>query len=328
MSTVNIVTLAIFLVVVLLGFAVLILLDMLRQRPGHQVRQRLREIRDQAGGGRNNVTILRDLQRAQAESRRRRRRESLGNIGYYLNRLETVAGNHGARNLALLVSALLVLGLLLLLFGMLPGPLWIRVLSVLLAPLLVGVWVYHLLLNRFNKRFLNQMPDAMDMIVRSSQAGIPVTQSLRNVGLQLKAPLGPEFLRMGNSLLLGEDLQDVFDKAVQRIQLPDFSFFSVCVSLQRESGGSIAEALENLSSIIRARRDLQLKAKALTAEGRFSGRLLSAIPFIIVGVLYASNPKYLESLFQTEMGHMILWIAGGMLLVGILAIRHIADLKV
>src|SRR5699024_4447353 len=99
--------------------------------------------------------------------------------------------------------------------------------------------------------FIQQLPDAMDAIVRASQAGIPVTQSIREVGGRFTAPLGPEFKRMGDALLLGHELEEVLDEANLRIELPDFSFFTVCVMLQRETGGSIVEALENLSTIIR-----------------------------------------------------------------------------
>ena len=252
----------------------------------------------------------------------------MGGIGYHLNRLDTVAGHWGARVLGLLALGLALFGALLYALGLLPQALWVAALAILVVPVLVAMWLYRLLINRFSKRFLNQMPDALGMIVRASQAGIPVTQSIHNVGLQFEAPLGAEFLRMGNSLLLGEDLEDVLDKAVRRIELPDFTFFSVCVLLQRESGGSIVEALENLAAIIRARRELQLKARALTAEGRLSGQILAGIPFAIVAMLYASNPSYIMTLFASETGRMLLWLAGGMLVVGILMIRHIANLKV
>ncbi|MFA5663712.1 type II secretion system F family protein [Castellaniella sp.] len=327
MNRIDAITLIIFVSVILVGLSVLVFMDMWRKRPSNLLRQRLHSVSGR-GGSESRERLLQNLQRAQIEARRRKRREAMGGLGYHLNRLDTVAGSKGVRILGLLMLGLVALGLLLLATGILPRVLWVALLAVLVVPLLVGAWLYRWLINRFSRRFLNQMADAMGMIVRASQAGIPVTQSIHNVGLQFEAPLGAEFLRMGNSLLLGEDLEDVLDKAVRRIELPDFTFFSVCVLLQRESGGSIAEALENLSAIIRARRDLQLKARALTAEGRLSGQMLSAIPFVIAGLLYASNPQYIEMLFITDGGRKLLWVAGGMLLVGILSIRHIANLRV
>ncbi len=98
MSTADVITLAFFLLVILLGLAVLLALDVLRRRPRHQIRQRLESIRDRSGGSKNNQAVARDLSRARTESHRRRRRESLGSLGYYLNRLDTVTGSHGVRN--------------------------------------------------------------------------------------------------------------------------------------------------------------------------------------------------------------------------------------
>jgi Flp pilus assembly protein TadB len=110
--------------------------------------------------------------------------------------------------------------------------------------------------------------------------------------------------------------------------MPDFSFFSVCVLLQRESGGSVSEALENLSAIIRARRDLALKARALTAEGRMSGLIMSLLPFFIIAMLYTINRPYVEVLFITEAGQKLLWVAAGMLLVGVLSIRKLSRMEI
>ncbi len=327
MSTVDVVTVIIFAAVVLLGMALQVGLTALRARPKHLLQERLKGVQH-GSGTKTSQQALQSLHRAQSDARRRRRRESLGTLGYYLNRLDTVAGHQGARYLGLFVVAVAVLGLVLFISGALPRAWWVLLIAVLLLPLLLALLVYQALVQRFNKKFMNQMPDAIDMIVRASQAGIPVTQSIRNVGVQYEAPLGPEFLRMGDSLLLGADLHDVLDTAVKRVELPDFTFFSVCVLLQRESGGSIAEALENLSGIIRARRDLGLKTRALTAEGRLSGNVLAAIPFVLIGGLYYLSPQYLDALITTETGHKLLWVAGILLVVGIFSIRKLANLKV
>ena len=182
--------------------------------------------------------------------------------------------------------------------------------------------------NRFKNTFTIQLSEALDIIVRASQAGIPVAQSIRNIGSQLPAPLGTEFRKIGDSLLLGNDLEQVMNEAVRRIELPDFSFFSVCVLLQKETGGSIVETLENLSDIIRARRDLTLKAKALTAEGRFSGWIMSAIPFVVIGMMSILNPAYIEVLFTTETGNILLWLAGAMLVTGTLIINRLTKMDI
>src|SRR5699024_2728225 len=150
---------------------------------------------------------------------------------------------------------------------------------------------------------------------------------IRSIGQSSPAPLGPEFLRIGDSLLLGNDLQEVMDTAVERVALPEFSFFSVCILLQRDAGGSVAEALENLATIIRARRDLMLKTRALTAESRLSGVVLASLPFLIMALMAFTSPDYIKILFITETGRFLLWLAMAMLLVGIVTIRKLSRMR-
>ncbi|MFT0533427.1 type II secretion system F family protein [Castellaniella hirudinis] len=327
MSSADIVALAAFMAIVLLGLAWLVLQEWYRNLPGQVIRQRLREVSAMAGKTvRDSITA--DFQRARKESRRRRRRQALGHAGHFLNRLDVVAGRNGFVHLVLLAAGVALACSFLLLSGFVPFHWWSALLAFLALPLLFVVLAYRWLLARFRRRFLVQLPDALDTIVRASQAGVPVTQSIRTVGQGFAAPLGPEFLKMGDGLLLGNELQEVMDEAVQRIELPDFSFFSVCVLLQRESGGSVAEALTNLAAIIRARRDLALKSRAMTAEGRLSGMVLSLLPLFIAGALYFTNPDYISVLFDSELGRQLLWLSAGMLVVGVLFIRKLSQIKI
>lgn len=327
MSPADVVMIACFAFFLLLGLTVMILMDVLSRRAGTRIRQRLKDV---TGVSRHvsRQKILQDLERAQTEARRYRRRKAMGTLGYYFNRLDTVGGRQGSRVLIGAVLATLALIILLLIFGIIPITWWSVPASLLLAPLAVAILLYRKQVERFQVRFLNQLSDAMDMITRASQAGIPVVQSIRNVGEHFNAPLGPEFRRMGDSLLLGNDIQDVVDDAVLRIELPDFAFFAVCLSLQRDTGGSLVEALDNLSGIIRARRDLRLKTKAMTAEGRLSGTILTALPFFIAGALFVLSPDYIGVLFETPTGQKLLWGAGIMLALGMLSIRKIASMEV
>lgn len=327
MTSADVITLISFIAAVLAGLAVFVFIDLIKQRPASRIRARLF-----AEGSGNRSTsqakVLADLHRAQSDARRRRRREVMGTLGYYLNRLETVAGPRAARFILFVAAGVAFVGLLLVLVGVVPRNIYAVLIVLLGLPALVIALAYTKLVNKFKRNFINQLPEAMDAIVRASQAGVPVTHSIRSVGDQFTAPLGPEFRKMGDSLLLGNDLEEVLDDAVIRIELPDFSFLAVCILLQRESGGSIVEALENLSGIIRARRDLGLKAKALTAEGRLSGMFMAALPFIVIAMLYFGNREYVEVLFYTESGRKLLWIAGAMLVFGIVAIRRITNMKV
>ncbi len=325
MTLADIVALLAFLAIVLLGLFVMTVQDTLRKRPRGRVRSRLDRVMEQSKGStqEERQQTLKDMQRA---ARRRQRRQAMGRIGDVLIRIETVSGRRGTFLLGLFAAAgavgAAIAGL------MLSVNLGLLLLAVPAGSLLAGTLLYRHLVGRFRNQFLTQFPDVIDMIIRGTQAGVPVTQTLINVGQEFDWPSGPEFLRMGESLQVGNDLESVLDDAERRIGLSDFSFLSVTLQLQRETGGSLSETLANLASVVRARRDLQLKARALTAEGRLSGNIISAIPFIILGFLSFVNPEYVAVLFQTDAGRKLLIVATIMLVLGILLIRKLSRLEV
>lgn len=193
---------------------------------------------------------------------------------------------------------------------------------------LLGAWLtFATLRSLYRRRFLAQFPDALDLIIRAIRAGVPVTQAIRTAGKELPHPAGREFLLMGDALRLGLDQDDVMAAASQRIDLPDFRFFAVCLQLQRETGGPLAETLENLSGIIRARREVQLKTRALTAQGRTSSKIIAAVPLVTLGGLQLMADHYLDVLFYTPSGHTVLWLAAGMVVSGLLVINRMARLE-
>ncbi|MYN13506.1 pilus assembly protein [Pusillimonas sp. TS35] len=325
MNTANVITILAFIAVLLCGALVLGLSAALKHRPAGRVRDRLnnvsRALNVQGRGG-----AAEDVARAERDARRRQFRHSMGRIGSAIDRIETVSGRRGLLVWLLGILFLAAVSVPIAVW-VLPLPWWGKLLVAAGVPLAGAVAIYRKLNNRFSRGFLEQMPEVLDLIIRASQAGVPVPQAIRSVGDEFPAPVGPEFRRIGDSLFLGNDMTTVLDEAEARIQVPDFSFLSVCLLLQRETGGSLAETLSNLSTVIRARRDLRLKTRALTAEGRFAGGMISVIPFFILAVLWMVSPDYIAVLFDTETGHKLLMVAGGMLLVGILAIRKIANLE-
>lgn len=325
MSTADLAAIVAFLALVLLGLCVMALQSALRGRAAGRVRSRLDRVTQNARNPARQQALA-DLTRAEREATRRQRRQSMGWLGRSLSRAEIVAGRRGVY---MLVGGTLTLAALAAMADwLLPLPWPVKALLVFSVPALGAVMIYQRLNEKFRQLFLEQLPDILDMIIRASQAGVPVTQSIRNVGEEFDWPAGPEFRRIGDSLHLGNDMAVVLDEAEARIQVPDFSFLSVCLLLQRETGGPLSETLSNLAGVVRARRDLRLKSRALTAEGRLSGAVIAAIPPLILGLMLWTNPGYIGVLFDTEIGHTLLMIAGGMLLSGILLMRKIAKLGV
>lgn len=325
MSTADLAAIIAFLALVLLGLCVMALQGALRRRPAGRVRSRLDSVTQNARNPARQQALA-DLTRAEREATRRQRRQSMGWLGRGLSRTEIVAGRRGVY--ILVGGTLALLALAAMAAWLLPLPWPVKALLTFGVPALGAVMIYQRLNEKFRQIFLEQLPDILDMIIRASQAGVPVTQSIRNVGEEFDWPAGPEFRRIGDSLHLGNDMTVVLDEAEGRIQLPDFSFLSVCLLLQRETGGPLSETLSNLAGVVRARRDLRLKSRALTAEGRLSGTVIAAIPPLILGLMLWTNPGYIAVLFDTEIGHTLLMVAGGMLFSGILLMRKIAKLGI
>ena len=151
-----------------------------------------------------------------------------------------------------------------------------------------------LLRNRAKRRakFAAQLPDAIEVIVRSLKAGHPLTTAIGMVARDLPAPIGDEFAACSQEMTYGLDLQSAVRAMATRVGAPEASVLASAVAIQQRSGGNLGEVLSRLSKLLRDRAKLQAKAKALSSEGRYSGVFLSAMPFIMFGIVTLFNPDY------------------------------------
>ncbi|KAA0677225.1 type II secretion system F family protein [Roseomonas genomospecies 6] len=171
--------------------------------------------------------------------------------------------------------------------------------------------------RRTLEALMNQLPDAISLVVRATRAGIPVSESLRMVGSELPEPIAPLFRRIVDETAMGIDLETVLGRAAANVRLPEFRFFVVTLLLQRETGGNLTEPLENLADMIRQRRRVQMRTRALTSEARSSAAVLAALPFLAGGGMAMLNPDYAMRLIDEPSGQTMLAVAGGLLLVGV-----------
>lgn len=241
-------------------------------------------------------------------------------------RLQTVS-NGKEKRFAVIAGALSLPSTLLVAWLLPLGELWAPPLLLLTPPAVVALG-YRYMVQRFHKRFLTQFPQALDLIIRAVRAGVPANQAIALVGQEFPEPMRSQFARMGDSLRLGIDLQDVLGEAQARIDIAEFSFFCVCLLLQRETGGPLTETLENLGQIIRARSEMAQKARAMTGEARAASKAMAVIPAMSLAMLSIINPVYVVPLFTTASGIMLLKLALVMVIAGLLVIRHMSDLKV
>jgi len=182
--------------------------------------------------------------------------------------------------------------------------------------ILPWAFVTYLTIRRKN-RFLEEFPIALDMIHRALRAGHSADRALDMVAEQMTGPMEKVFRTITDKMRLGEPLEIVLAEVSNRIGIDDFRMLAIVLVLQRETGGSLAEATENFAKIIRARQNLRKKVKALSAEVRVTATVLIAIPFFILGTVQLTTPSYLHPLFYTEIGNKLLMIGGLMLLTGI-----------
>jgi tight adherence protein B len=162
--------------------------------------------------------------------------------------------------------------------------------------------------------FIEQLPDAIDMVVRMIRAGLPVTAAIRYVGDEASAPVSSAFSRMADQIEVGVAVNEALAAEGERVKLGDFRFFAVAVSLQHVTGGNLAATLETLSDIVRKRRAMRMKAKAVTAEVRMSAYVLASMPFLVMAGLLVVNPHYLAPLITDRRGNIIVGIAVASLL--------------
>jgi tight adherence protein B len=175
--------------------------------------------------------------------------------------------------------------------------------------------------SRYQRQFLDIFPDALDLIVRAVSSGLPAPEAIELVSREVRSPVGTEFQRLVAELRIGTELEEALQSAADRIRVPDFRFFAVSLLLQRQTGGGIAETLANLGGIIRQRKALRLKARALTAEAHASAAIVATTPFVAGVGLFLINRDLMTVLVFDPRGRFMLGIAVASLLTGIAGMR-------
>jgi tight adherence protein B len=233
-----------------------------------------------------------------------------------LNRLYTQSGvtGHPLAFVALFVAAGMVIGLVLrLIFGFgLP--------IAVPAALFVGFVLPLLYLRRRRSkrvgRFATQFPDALEMIVRSLRAGHPSSVAIELVAREMPDPLGTEFGIVSDEITFGLSLEQAVRKLSERVGYEGLHLLTVALSIQAKTGGNLTEILSNLSKVLRERQKLVGKVRALAAEGRYSGMILSAFPFAMFGLLFVIAPTYYGDVWNDPLIVPVFLIFGVWMLIG------------
>ena len=180
----------------------------------------------------------------------------------------------------------------------------------------IPVQVLRMLRQRRIRRFEAQLPDGIDVMVRSLRAGHPIPMALSMVARELPDPIGSEFGVAFDELTYGQGMETALANMRGRVGQYDLSFLVLAVSIQAKTGGNLAEILGNLSKVLRDRFRMRRKVRALSAEGRFSAVALSLLPFIVGGVIFLITPRFYSEVWHDPLIRPVLLSAVSLLALG------------
>jgi tight adherence protein B len=208
------------------------------------------------------------------------------------------------------------------------GSVMVSALAAAIGGMFLPWWQIGRMIAKRQKNFLGLFAEAVELMVRGLKSGIPISESLKVVGQEIGDPVGVEFREVTDGLRLGQTYDEALTAASKRINLPEFRFFVVSMNIQQETGGNLAETLENLAVILRKRKQMKMKVKALSSEARASAYIVGSLPFLMFAGLTVMNPDYMTILFNDPRGNLILGMAVGSLLIGVGAMIKMGKLDV
>ena len=226
----------------------------------------------------------------------------------------------------------MLLGLFLAVVGILIGSQLAHntLLAVLLALILGGAPYFHLVrMKRIRaEKFKKQMPDGLDLIARSLKAGHAFSGGISLAAKEFDDPLGSEFSEMLDEINFGVSVPEALKNLTKRVECEEINYFAMGVILQRETGGNLAELIQTLANLIREKFKFEGKVRTLSAEGKLSAIILAALPFLVGGWMWISNPQYLDPLVAEPFGRVLLLLAGAFMIAGILIMKRMVSLKI
>jgi len=205
---------------------------------------------------------------------------------------------------------------------------WIAVGAGASCGLGLPVWILGALITRRIKKFTEEFPNATDVIVRGIKSGLPVMDCLRMIGRESPEPLGAEFRRLVESLGVGQSIDSALEKMYDRMPTAEVRFFAIVLSIQQKTGGNLAEALSNLSTVLRARKMMREKIKAMSGEAVASAAIIGSLPPGIMMLVQVTSPTYMLPMFEDPRGHAMLLFGAIWMGMGIFVMRRMINFKI
>jgi len=189
-------------------------------------------------------------------------------------------------------------------------------------------WVVSFLVKRRQNRFLEELPNALDLITRSIRSGLPLNDAVRLVASESREPVRSEFRRVVEAQQVGLTMADACGRMSNHMPLQEVNFFAIVIAIQAQAGGNLSEALGNLSRVLRERKKMKAKVQALSMEAKASAVIIGTLPFVVMVLVYLTSPQYMLVLFTDPRGHLIMIAAGIWMSLGIYIMRNMVNFEI
>jgi tight adherence protein B len=186
-------------------------------------------------------------------------------------------------------------------------------------------WFLGFMKKRRERKFLEGLPDAVDIIVRGIKAGLPLFDSIKVVAADAQEPVRAEFAAIVETQAIGMPLGDACTRLYERMPVAEANFFGIVIAIQQKAGGNLSEALGNLSKVLRDRKKMKAKIKAMSMEAKASAGIIGSMPPAIMGIVYITNPGYISMLWTTPTGRVMLALSAIWMTMGVLVMKKMIN---
>ena len=186
-------------------------------------------------------------------------------------------------------------------------------------------WVINFMARRRQNKFVKELANSIDIIVRGVKTGLPLNDCIGIIATESPEPIRSEFAKIVEEQRIGVTLGQGIERMYERMPLQEVSFLSIVITIQQSAGGNLAEALQNLSNVLRERKKLESKVRAFSQEAKSSAMIIGALPILVMGAVYMSKPDYIAILFDTRSGNMMLAGSAIWMLMGVLVMRKMIN---
>jgi tight adherence protein B len=253
---------------------------------------------------------LKELERRNAEKKKTSLEDRIAQAGYSLTKPQFFM----ASGAAALVTSLL-------LFVMSHSALMAAAAGPIIGGLgLPNFWLSHMTKKRLRK-FELEFPGAIDVIIRGVKAGLPLGDCLRIIASESPEPVRSEFRAIIETQTIGLSTAEAVERMTSRIPTPEANFFAIVIAIQQKAGGNLAEALTNLARVLRERKKMRDKIKAVSSEAKASASIIGSLPVAVAFLVYLTSPHYIELLWTTQTGRITLVVCGIVMAIGVFIMK-------